>query len=387
MLITLIISGSAVANIFPLMIPCRVILAAFFILPFLNFIIHEHGEILIYFALFWTMFLLSFIINPDNYKYILIVLFNLSIGYAMAKSLDNIKFMKMFLNIMAVMAAVSIVCHCLLNFTPIDLPFTVRNSFNGVGYGVGYIFNYLVYSKWRNCGMFWEPGLMATFMIYSLLIDSIVFKSPNKLRTAIFLIAAILTNSSAGIVILLLYAAFVLFRKYGKEKASKVEIALFLFIIIAGVFAALEYDNIINAVIKFGNSKAQSVAMKLLSDNLSSSQRMSSVIFWWDRFLSSPLAGTGIDSVNADFIWDTATSFMFLGLFGILGATYTVVWIRGIMKLKLNFSSKIILCAIILLIINKEPHSALMFSWFFLFSMLCNGLGIAGNSKESLRDA
>ena len=301
-LITLIISGSAVANIFPIMMPCRAILALLFIIPFFNSLAHKWRRIFIYFASFGTMFTLSLIMNHDNYKYILMVLFNIFIGYAMATSLDNIKFMKTFLNIMTLTAAVSIVCYFLLNFTSVNLPFTVRSSFNGVRYGVGYIFNYLIYSKWRNCGMFWEPGLMATFMIFSLLIDSIVFKSPNKLRTAIYFTAAILTNSSAGIIILLLCVAFILFRNYGKEKASKTEILLFLFTIIIVIFVFLEYDNIINLIIEFGNSKIQSVAKKLLSDNLSSSQRMNSIIFWWNRFLSSPLWGTGIGSVNENFI-------------------------------------------------------------------------------------
>ena len=88
-LITLIISGSAIANIFPLTTPCRLILAVLFVLPFINSIVHEHGSVIIYFALFGTMFMLSLIANPYNYKYILTVSFYIVVSYS--KSNTNTK--------------------------------------------------------------------------------------------------------------------------------------------------------------------------------------------------------------------------------------------------------------------------------------------------------
>lgn len=383
-IIMMIISGSAIANIFSLTTPCRIVLAVLFVLPFIHSILHEQGNVIIFFALFGIMFTFSLVANPYNYKYVFTVGLYIIIGYSMAKSLDNRKFLKAFLDVMAFMAAISIVCYFILNFTSINLPFSYYDSSSGIKYGVGYIFNFLPYQKLRNCGMFWEPGLMASFMIFSLLVDKIVFNSPYKIRSAIYILALILTNSSAGIILFLLYIAFILFRKYGREKASKAEVILLFLIVAIGFIIILEYDNIIYLFVGSDNTTSQNVAQKLLSDNLISSQRMRSVILWWSKFLSSPLFGTSLASVNEDFIWDTATSFMFLGLFGIMGISYTVAWIRGTGRLKLNKSARILLCLILLLIINKEPHSTLVFSWFLLFSMLCNGLSIHQDSEKQV---
>ncbi len=382
-LITLVISGSAVANIFPLMTPCRLILAVLFILPFFNSIIHVRGRIPIYLFFYIIMFLISLIANPHNYRYIFSVLFYIVISYAMVHSLDNIRFMKSFLDIMFFMAITSIICYFLLNFTSLNLPFPFYDSYSGIKYGVGFIFNYLPYQKLRNCGMFWEPGLMATFMIFSLLIDSIVFNSPYMVRTMSFICALVLTYSSAGLVLLALFVLFILFKRFGKETISKSELFLLLFVLISAVLVFFETDFVIKTFFSSSNYSLQGLTEKLLTEKLSTSQRMMSITLWWDRFLSSPIIGTSIvDLYNEDFIWDTATSFMFLGLFGFLGCIYTVGWIKGSLQLGISLSSRIVFCVIMLLIVNKEPHGTLMFSWFLLFSLLFNGLTNKNKQNE-----
>lgn len=366
MVLVLLLSGSAVANIFSISNPIRVVLGLLFILPFVNNLIHERKDILLLFALYGVMFVFSVVVNTYNYRYILTVLICIMIGYSISRNIDQQKFMMLFLISMEIMAAISIICYILLNFTSITLPFTFHNSFSGIRYGVGYIFNYLPYQKLRNCGMFWEPGLMATFMTYSLIIDSIYFNSPSKIRSIIFILAFITTNSSAGIVLLILSIAFLAFRRYGGENASKGEMILLIVISILSIFLFLNYDSFLSMFVQDGNN----VVQKLFTDRLLASERMQSITFWWNRFWESPIFGNSITSVSETFIWDTATSFMFIGLFGFLGSIYTIGWIRGIWKLDLSNSCKVLLLLIILVIVNKEPHAAILFSWILMFSFL-----------------
>ena len=382
MVLVLILSGSAVANIFSISNPIRAVLVLLFILPFAINLIHEREDVLLIFALYGVMFIFSVIVNPYNYRYILTVLICILIGYSIAREIDQHRFMKLFLITMEIMAAISLVCYVLLNFTSITLPFAFHNSFSGIRYGVGYIFNYLPYQKLRNCGMFWEPGLMATFMTYSLIIDSIYFNSPSKIRSIIFVLAFITTNSSAGIVLLMLTIAFLAFKRYSGEHASISEMILLFVISILSVFLFINYDSFLSLFVRDGNT----VVQKLFSDRILASERMQSITLWWDKFWESPVFGNSITSVLETFIWDTATSFMFIGLFGFLGSIYTIGWIRGIWKLDLSNPCKVLLLLIILVVVNKEPHAGILFSWILMFSFLTySNAGYEDKTEENIQ--
>ncbi len=375
MILVMILSGSAVANIFSITNPIRIVLVILFAYPFFKSIISEKDELLLCFIVYGIMFLFSILANPDNYRYILSVTTCICVSYAIVKNVEQKRIMLYFLLLMEAMAIISLIFYFLLNFTSIQLPFAFHDSFSNIRYGVGYIYNYLPYQKTRNCGMFWEPGLMASFMTYALVIDNIYFHAPNRFRTLIYVLSFITTNSSAGIVLLILTAAFLLFERYSSSNTSKREIILLVLVVFLSVFLFFNYDAVISLLARDGNT----IVQKLFTDRLKSSERMQSVTFWWTNFCKHPILGNSITSISESFIWDTATSFMFVGLFGFLGGVYTISWIRGVWRLQLSFSCKVILLLICLVVLNKEPHGVILFSWILMFSFLTYSYTEEGN--------
>ena len=101
------------------------------------------------------------------------------------------------------------------------------------------------------------------------------------------------------------------------------------------------------------------------------SQRGNAVSFWLTQFIENPLLGRGFVEINEQYIWDTCTSFMFLGGCGILGATYIVAWIKGIVSIRnINASSKFLVFGVVFVILNKEPHAKILLTWMILFYLM-----------------
>ena len=68
---------------------------------------------------------------------------------------------------------------------------------------------------------------------------------------------------------------------------------------------------------------------------------------------------------------NTSTSTFLLSVFGLPALSYTVMWIYAALKLpRVNLFSKIVVLVIVLVVINKEPHDQIMFTWCLLFCLL-----------------
>lgn len=72
--------------------------------------------------------------------------------------------------------AISLVGYYLVNYTTLlsGLPRMINS--NESEYTVGYIFNYITRMPERNCGVFWEPGVFASFLCTAMLYE-ILFSS------------------------------------------------------------------------------------------------------------------------------------------------------------------------------------------------------------------
>ncbi len=317
------------------------------------------------------------------FTYFMLLIFVLTaFGITTVYSFED--FIDTYLKIMTVVAAISIVGYYLVNNTNVLSVLPTYNNVNGVEYKVGWIFNYIVEIPERNCGMFWEPGLFATNLIFSLVFE-IAFKKtrPNLIRITLFTWAVITTNSSAGF-LLLFFSAWLLFTK-GKIGTTK-EFNIFsafikLIFFVLGLVIILNLDEIINMTSLSDNE----YVVKLLSDNVSDSSRARAALFNLEIFLKNPILGAGYSGVfsQMDFVADTSTSTYIMSVFGILGSLYTILWVYGIFKIKhLNVFSKLLICIIVFSIINKEPHLSILLTWTILFYLLKNAVYDKGGNDE-----
>ena len=75
--------------------------------------------------------------------------------------LDNI--INIYLKAMVVISIASLIGYILLNCTPLLNNLPTAKNINGVEYGIGILFNYIKVYPERNCGVFWEPGIFASY--------------------------------------------------------------------------------------------------------------------------------------------------------------------------------------------------------------------------------
>jgi len=302
----------------------------------------------------------------SNFSYYLSFLCMIVAAYAVAEMYSFEAVVRWYLRVMTVVAAVALVCYYLvttmnaLTFLP-----TIKNL-NGVTYRSAIIFNYIEEIPERNCGMFWEPGLFATHLTLSMMLELMTKKRPNIFRLVIFSVCIFTANSSAGFVLWFLCLLLFFVKKSRQGALGIGKNILSVLLLIGAIFVITNFDEILTRTALGENQYFQ----KLSSDSVSSSSRNNAVSHNMEIFSKSPILGAGISYVTKHmaYVADTSTSTYLMSVFGILGVLYTVYWIYGILKLKnVNFLSKLIIAVIILIIVNKEPHHQLLFTWVLLF--------------------
>ena len=106
---------------------------------------------------------------------------------------------KIFVNVMTLISIISLVGYFLINYTDILSFLPIIKNRNNVAYAIGYIFNYITIIPERNCGIFWEPGVFATFLIVAILFETCFKqKKANPLKIILFIVCIITTRSTAG---------------------------------------------------------------------------------------------------------------------------------------------------------------------------------------------
>ena len=294
------------------------------------------------------------------------------VAYRITRSYTFEEFANSFLRVMTFVTFVSLICYTLLNTTDIMELLPRVTNVNDVEYGIGVIFNYIVAVPERNCGMFWEPGIFATFLSIALVIEIAFNKGKiSKFRLVVYAAGIITANSTAGFILLLLCAILLLIKNRSDHLLYYISVGFVVLLLVLSPFIIYNLDAIISGSFLADNEYIQ----KLLSENLKEQTRLSAFAENIRVFLDNPFFGNGIAPTEeqSNLVSDTSTSTYLLSAFGILGIFYTVFLLYGIVRQnKLNTLSKIILVVIVLFIINKEPHQQIMFTWCFIFYLLKN---------------
>ena len=291
------------------------------------------------------------------------------VSYYLLKKYGLSNIIQVYIKFMVIVSILSLIGYILLNCTQIlyELP-SVRNI-NNVTYGMGIVFNYIKLLPERNCGIFWEPGIFASYLALAIVFECITeTESVNKFRIILFIVTIITTTSSAGYVLLVLSLGVILLRKPYLSKYKRV--LAILFIIILGVIVLNIDDIILNTSLV--NNK---YLLKLTSEKMVKSARMTAIFHNLNIFNQNIILGTGINYVleNMSSWADISTSTYILSIFGFLGLFYTIFIIWGIFSQKqINIFVKILFSCILMSIVNKEPHINILFTWIIILGMASN---------------
>lgn len=357
------------------------VLIAFAILPImLVFRREKNGKLLLALLLISIMILISMISHSEFYSraYWRLLAVVIIVSYLIEKyGFRNI--VKVYLDIMFFVSIISLIGYLLLNFTSLLNNLPSVTNINGVEYGVGIIFNYIKALPERNCGIFWEPGIFASYLALAIAFESIInSNSISWFRILVFVVSIITTTSSAGYVLLIFSLGIVLLRG---RKLSGYKKLLAIIVVIAIAIVAFNIDNII-----LNTSLAQNkYLIKLTSDRMNQSSRITSIYHNLSIFRKRVLFGAGINSVlNQMSSWaDISTSTYMLSIFGVMGSLYTLFIIYGIFSQKnINIFVKLFFFFILISIVNKEPHINIMFTWIIILGMLSDKNAICIKKKD-----
>lgn len=294
--------------------------------------------------------------------------------YEIVCIVDWEEFKEKYVQCMLVLAAISLVFYFFLDDTGLYRSLMPKLlGYNSDGKLYEKYQGFLIYFKTsdhRNYGAFWEPGIYATNIIVALLLMPYVRNRKKAwLKYTILIAAVITTASSAGYVLLFLALICNILNKF-EINTSGDRIKLVLIIILATLLF-YSYMNL-EAILNWLGLTDNSIYSKLLSAG--ESERALSIATNWNAFLESPLIGhgfSGLTNSNAyqevlskKLVLDTATSFRLLAAMGVSGILFSMMLIYGIAKQnRLAWYTRIMLCCIALVIVNKEAHDSFMLSW------------------------
>lgn len=293
------------------------------------------------------------------------------LAFALTRLYNFKDVVKLYVNVMTFVAIVSLVGHLLVNNTQVLSFLPQMTNVNNIEYGIGVIFNYLIEFPERNCGIFWEPGIYASFLSIAIIFE-ICFNTQRKdyRRLILFFFTLVTTSSSAGMVLILLCATILFMNINEKTKKNWINGIWGLLLMILLAIVVFNFDSIILMMLKIVDNL---YLEKLLSYNIVGNARYLGLVHNLKIFFEYPLFGAGLDevAVRMDHVADISTSTYLMSIYGLLGAFYTISWIRGILGQKrLAWYTRILFIAVIMIIVNKETHTLIIFSWMLMFYFL-----------------
>ena len=292
------------------------------------------------------------------------------LAFAVAQLYNFCDVVRVYLKTMTVVSIVSLVAYILVNSTSIlhNLP-SFANG-NGVEYNIGVVFNFITEFPERNCGIFWEPGIYASFLALAIVLELCFNNQPrNAPRLILFFVTLLTTNSAAGIVLWLLCFMLLIGPRIWKRKnifSDALGYVLLLFLI----FVFTNSDLIITWSLQYFDNP---YLRKLLSENVMTNFRYLGLLHNLQVFAEYPIFGAGLSTAatRLDYVADISTSTYLMSIYGILGMFYSICWIVGVCRQKhLNNFNRILIISILFLIVNKETHTRILFSWIFMFLLL-----------------
>lgn len=284
-------------------------------------------------------------------------------------------FADIFTKLMAFITLISIFFYFATNIFGLRFDTSIFTNVNGTEYNnYYYIFFSMTRFPERVIGIFWEPGLYSSFIIFAIIIEIVYKKNTNYKKVVLFFIGILIAQSTSAMFLLLpLLILIISDRIKGKYKVLLMFTlpVLFLMLYIYG-------DYLIEQLYYWKPSLFE----KVYSSTRTTTTRLYSPLLNFQIFLSRPIFGIGFKNANVyyselmayqnDVIGaQTSTSLYMMASLGIFGLSYTLFPLIGISRNKsLDALKRICVAIIMILIINKEPHNQLAFTWCLMFYFL-----------------
>lgn len=370
-------SGHALQTIFPFHILLyTILLDILLIIPLVNFFTTMKLNLLhysfIFFLVMITLTATAHLGQDGIIPYILkipVILF----AFGIVTLYDFKSFSKIFLITMDAVSVIGIIGYYLVNETSVLNSLPLMTNVTGAEYHVGIVFNFMPIVSFRNCGMFWEPGIFASFLVLGLIFE-MIFKD-GKITTSriiLYTFAIFTANSAAGFLLLFFCIVLLSVRNKSFIKHNIIQHFLATVFFLIGITLLFNINSIVNFIInsQLGN---ELVFFKLFFENIEENTRFLAIDHNMDLFIKHPFFGAGIIKTNQamEFVADTSTSTHLMSVYGIFGSLYTILFLYGIAQFKShNIYVKTTILIIVIFILNKEPHFGIAFSWCFLFYLL-----------------
>lgn len=390
-LLIILPSGTALQTIFPKVASIIYLLALIEAFAFMIIIkrVHVWNIKSVATSVFVLMLMQTFLFSDTGniFSYVRYGIM-IMIAYTLSEQFSIEKVAKYFVSAMTIITIISLFGYFFANYTALTSFFPERANINGEVYKCGIVFNYIKRMPERNCGIFWEPGIFATYLIWALLADQFIVHEQQKKKIThilLFTMGIFTANSTAGFALWVVFIILLLIDK--KKQSTNLTAARFLQLAIATIILAIAILSILNIdfILDITGLANNPFWSKLQTDKFASSSRMNAFAINIGYFLEHPFLGQGLSAANASAkYWSTtSTSTFFLNAFGWLGGTYTLFWCIGIFRQKrLNFYSKVVIALIVFSIINKEPHDTFPMSWLILYLLLSTPAKKSDQFKE-----
>tara|TARA_B110000438_G_scaffold194766_1_gene186409 strand:+ start:8346 stop:9545 length:1200 start_codon:yes stop_codon:yes gene_type:complete len=326
-----------------------------------------------FYCIFVIIGLFTFFYNFDStvlspyIRFFLII--TLSLLLSNIYSFEN--FVIYYLRIIFIISIFSLIGYSLANLFNFGSFLPTITNINHIDYYNGYLFYIIQHAPERNIGIFWEPGIFTSFLIIALIFEVSIKEKTNKVNFFLFTFTILTTLSTSGI-FLLPFLLILLINKRNQTRSSLVfNTFLLLFIII------VQFK--VETILQLLNSMNPDLFGKVLYKSNSVMTRLNGPLVDMAIFSRSPMLGVGYSdyyniwrnlTFRSDVLSQTSTITYFLAVFGFMGISYAVGWIKGILNMqKVTLLAKLTILSIFVVILSKEPHqnNVLMYLIFFYF--------------------
>lgn len=335
-------------------------------------------RLLLCYVVFVVAFALSFAAHVSFSTLVntAIPLLTVSLAYVVVTRIAFTDFAAAFVVFMRVAVGLALGVYVLTNWLGVDLGLPVICNSNGVAMESAWLFFLLRDSVGASpaMGPFWEPGVLASFTAIAAVLEITRDGRQTSVPALIvFALGLLATRTSAGFILLLLVVLVWVAHRFKRAAvATAMTGALLVVLVIAfpGTLVSLGRNSEIPAIADAFDVEAMSTGTRV------NSPQINLLVF-----AESPVFGAGLGEVGARYASYTAsllaadsqtsTSTYMLAALGLLGAAYTLFWCLGILRSRwLSFAERVLVLSIFLLIVNKEPHMAMVASYCFMFYFL-----------------
>lgn len=245
---------------------------------------------------------------------------------------------------------------------------------NGAYYNYYFLFFSLIKtdSIGRNCAIFWEPGIFASFCCIALAME-ILFDKEKWFKQVpfyiVFILSLISSGSLAGYILSVILLPLFLIRIN-----TKVTRTISWLLIITFILAFLLFIPLFDVIAK--------IIPAIQNKGTSLTTRIYALFVDIEVFKMNPIFGVGsqynriftsIANEKYHGLLDTSlnTFGYYLGAYGFLGIVFFVAFVYSILFSKqFDLQTKIVLLFLSLLIFSKEPHTLSLLSMIFFFYFL-----------------